>query len=182
MNYNKIKLITMLIVLSCFMAGCSTKKVKEIDKKVKEIEDVSQYSNMSVDDLTRVMGKPTSKETWTNKTSKGNFEVTTWMYDKNSNHYEFIIADGMVVRLSLYSEKYWTNEGKSFSYQGKTKEILKMFNIKVGKNAKEVTDNNLTYTLSNVNDKIEEFDIQDINQKDKSFGFIKVTYNLDYFD
>ncbi len=126
------------------------------------------------------MGEPVSEESWTNATSKGDFDVTTLSYDKNSNHYEFIIADDSVVRLTIYSNSYWNGTGDRFSITGDKQDICKSFNISLGENVKKVTDNNLTYTLSPVNDKIAMFDVQDIDTN--SYGFVKITYNLNYFD
>lgn len=126
------------------------------------------------------MGEPSSKETWTNKTGKGNFKVVTWSYDKNSSHYEFIIADNSVVRLSIYSDNYWNGKGDRFVIYNTKERICEAFGITLGDNVKNVTDNNSTYTLSPVNDKVAVFDVQDIDSN--SYGFVKITYNLNYFD
>ena len=99
---------------------------------------------------------------------------------KNSNHYEFIIADNSVVRLSIYSNSYWNNTGDRFPINDKKENIYKSYNISLGDNVKKVTDNNFTYTLSPVNDKIAEFDVQDISSD--TYGLVKITYNLNYFD
>lgn len=144
------------------------------------IEDAEQFSKISTEELKTIMGEPVSEESWINKTSKGDFNVTTLSYDKNSNHYEFIVADDSVVRLTIYSNNYWNGDGDKFSITGERKEICKSFNITLGENAKKVTDNNFTYKLSPVNDKVAVFDVQSIDSD--TFGLVKITYNLNYFD
>ena len=144
------------------------------------IDDVTQYSNISEKKLKNIMGKPKSIEKCTNKTANGNFKLKTLSYDKDSLHFEFIIANKTVVRLSIYSEKYWNNTGDNFNYTGNKDDILKMFNVIPNKNAALKADTNYAYIISPVNKKIAEFNIQDISSN--TFGLVKVTYNLNYFD
>lgn len=108
-----------ILSIRFYTYGCSS--TKNTSTTVSVIEDVEQYSRISKEDLIGIMGDPTSEEEWTNKTSKGNFLVTTLSYDKNTFHYEFIIADDAVVRLSIYSEQYWNNTGDRFTFTGKKK-------------------------------------------------------------
>lgn len=168
--------------LCIVLSGCGSSASSDDSntEPVTVIEDAEQFSRINNDDLKAIMGEPNSEEAWTNKTQKGDFNVTTLEYDKNSNHYEFIIADNSVVRLSIYSEDYWNNTGDRFSFTGDKKDIAKSFNIALGDNVKKVTDNNTTYKLSPVNDKVAVFDVQDIDSD--TYGFVKITYNLNYFD
>ncbi len=144
------------------------------------IEDVEQFSGISMDDLKNIMGEPDSEDPWTNKTTKGNFDVVTLSYNKNSNHYEFIITDNTVVRLTIYSNGYWNNTGDRFAIIADKKDICKSFNIVLDKNAKKAVDNNFTYKLLSVNDKIAIFDVQDIDSD--TYGLVKITYDSNYFD
>lgn len=150
------------------------------NNKTQIIFDAEKYSRMTKENLISDLGEPASTEDWTNKTSRGDFEVTTLSYDINLNHYEFIIADDSVVRLSIYSNAYWNSEGDRFAINGGKEDICKSFNITLGENVKRTTDNNITYTLSPVNDKVAMFDVQDISSN--TYGFVKITYNLNYFD
>lgn len=144
------------------------------------IFDTMKYSRITKDELISELGKPNSKEKWTNKTSRGNFNLMILSYDIDTNHLEFIIADDSVVRLSIYSNAYWNNKGNRFKFNGTKENICKLFNISLGENATIKTDNNITYMISPVNDKIAMFDVQDMKTND--FGFVKITYNLNYFD
>lgn len=114
------------------------------------VEDVQQFSGISVEALKEIMGDPVAEEEWTNSTSKGEFPVTTLQYEKNSNHYEFIIAEDAVVRLSIYSNQYWNGTGDLFSYSGDKENILKMFNVDAGESARIETDNGVSYVLVSV--------------------------------
>lgn len=155
--------------------------INETDNDSVVIEDVNQYSKISSEDLIAKLGDPVSKEAWTNKTSKGNFEMETYLYDINSCHYEFVIADNSVVRLTIYSEQYWNGNGDLFSFENK-KQIPKMFGVDLSEKTRANVDNNITYKFMKVSELIAVFDVQDINPEDKTFGFVKTTYNDSYFD
>lgn len=172
--------VLVITVLLCGICTACTSSSEDTTEPTVVIEDVEQFSRISTEELKTIMGEPISEESWTNKTSKGDFNVITLSYDKDSNHYEFIIADDSVVRLTIYSSSYWNGTGNRFSIAGEKKDICKSFDITLGENAKKVTDNNFTYKLSPVNDKIAIFDVQDIDSD--TFGLVKITYNLNYFD
>lgn len=155
-------------------------KNQESAESITVIEDAEQFSRISTSELKNIMGEPISENSWTNKTSKGDFAVTTLSYDKNSNHYEFIIAEDSVVRLTIYSNNYWTKTGDRFPITSDKKDICQSFNISLGENAKKVVDNNFTYILSPVNEKVAMFNVQDIDSD--TYGLVIITYNLNYFD
>ena len=170
-------LTTILTIGMCSACGSSS---AESSEPVTVIEDAEQFSRISTEELKNIMGEPASEEAWVNKTSKGDFNVTTISYDKDSNHYEFIVADDAVVRLSIYSSDYWNRTGDRFTISGQKSDICKSFNITLGSDAKKTADTGSAYTLSPVNDKVAIFDVQDINGD--TYGFVKITYNLNYFD
>lgn len=173
-------LLLLTTILMCgFCTACGSNTSKDAEP-VTVIEDVEQFSRISEEELKNIMGEPVSEEPWTNKTSKGDFDVVTLSYDKGSNHYEFIIADDSVVRLSIYSGEYWSKSGDRFSITGEKSDICKSFNITLGDNVKKTADTGYAYTLSPVNDNVAIFDVQDIDVD--SYGFVKITYNLNYFD
>lgn len=145
------------------------------------IFDANYFSGITTNELIDKMGDYSEKEDWVNETSNGSFNLTTYMYDVDGSHYEFIIHDDSVVRVSVYSQKYWTGEGESFVYQLSKSEILTMLDIKLDGNAKQVVDNGLTWRISHVSDAIDEIDIQGIDSKAKTFDFVKITYNPKYF-
>ena len=175
------KLLSILtIILACGVLSACGSTSESNPTQISIIENVEQFSRISKKELKNIMGKPTTKETWTNKTSKGNFKVATWSYDKNSNHYEFIIADDSVIRLSIYSNNYWNGKGDRFAIDDTKERICESFGITLGDNVKSLTNNNSTYTLSPVNEKVAMFDVQDIDSN--TYGFVKITYNLNYFD
>ena len=166
-----------LLILFCsFIGSGGTFKVTE-----NVIVDAEQFSLISSSELEQIMGKADSSETWTNKTTTGNFEITTKTYDKDGIHYEFLISDDKVVRLGVYSNDYWNREGERFKYDSKLG-ILEQFNIAKGSNAAKETDNNVTFKLQNVNDKIDTFDVQDMSISDKTYGFVRITYDRTYFE
>ena len=178
----KKKIVTSLLITCIVFVMVACGLSEQAEEKSAQIENVVQYSRISTSELKALMGEPVSIENWTLSSTRGSFAVETYSYDKNSNHYEFIIAEDTVIRLSIYSNKYWNNSGNPFSYTGDIQNTCKLFGVDINNNTKKTIDNKLTYTLSPVNDKIAEFDVQNINSSNKTFDFVKITYNLNYFD
>lgn len=153
------------------------------NEPIKNVDNVNNYADISIKELKEKFGEPESTDKWTNKTTHGNFKLTTLSYTKNSNHYEFIIADNSVVRVTIYSSKYWNGTGDLFSYpSGNKDDIAKMFGVTLSNNAVLNCDNNNSYIYSPANEKIDVFNVQDIDINNNTFGFVKITYNNNYFD
>lgn len=169
----------------CYYAGAESVKEYDTEAKVQEaevIEDVEQFSGISKKELKEIMGKPASKETWISKTEKGDFKLTSFLYDKKSNHYEFVIADGKVVRLTIYSDNYWNGKGDRFKIGDGIESTYKSYGITLGGNVKEKANTAYAYVIAAVNDKVDKFHILDINSETNTYGMVKITYNLDYFE
>lgn len=158
-------------------------KYQKSEKSVDVIFDASSVSRISVEDLISKMGEPIEKEDWINKTTKGNFNVSTYTYDKEGIYYEFIITENSVIRLNVYSNLNWNKAGDNFKYKQKNKEdILSLFGIVPNENAKKSVDNGFTFRISPVSNTVADFNVQGINETDKTFEFVKITYNIKYFD
>lgn len=172
-----------LVFISNFLRIASEPISNTTAETFTQIENVNTYSLMSVDDLKKLLGEPVAEGTWTNYTSHGEVELTTLEYDINSNHYEFVIGDGTVVRLSIYSNQWWNRNGELFSYSSDDKdEILRMFGVIPDGSANLVCDNNFTYRYTPANELIKDFNVQEIDSTNKTFGLVKVTYNQSYFN
>lgn len=168
--------IVVAIIFICYVIAFINKK----EVTVSFIDDVNQYSHISTEELISKLGEPASKESWTNKTSKGDFEVETYSFEKDSNLYEFIIADNTVVRLTLYSEKAWNREGNLFFFKDK-KEIPSLFGVEISKDA-HIENENRYYKATSVSNTISTLDVQDIRIINNTFASVEVTYNANYFD
>jgi hypothetical protein len=168
--------VVLVFIFICYVLAFLNKK----EVTVSFIEDVNQYSHISSEELISKLGEPVSKEIWTNKTSKGDFEVETYSYEKDSNHYEFIVAHNTVVRLKIYSNKTWNNEGDLFFYKNK-KKIPSLFGVEISKDA-TIENENRYYKATSVSNTIATFDVQDIRPINDTFASVEVTYNDSYFD
>lgn len=181
----KKKIFTAMTILTVLFAGCgSSSNVASNNVKNEQIEiidDVTKYSKISVDDLKNIMGEPLLEENWSNQTSSGTYELTILSYDKDSNHYEFIIGDGVVVKLTIYSSMDWNGTGELFSYSGDKSDIPAMFGIKLGSNVENKGDTGYAYRISNVNDSIADVHVLEMAD-DCTFGMIKFTYDEHYFE
>jgi len=173
----------LMVVLALIITGCGASEETE-EKEVEVIDEVSKYSRISTGELVEMMGEPEMTETWAKQTNNnGDFEVTTYGYDKDGMRYEFIIGEDAVARLSIYSNDYWNGEGERFSYNKDSKvDTMDVFGVEWDDDAKTSVDNNTTYEIISVSDKIAHFMAGDIDTEDKTFGFAKVTYNVKYFD
>ena len=145
------------------------------------IVDAEQFSLISADELKKIMGKEKSSEDWTNKTTHGNYKVTTKTYEKDNITYEFILFKNKVVRASIYSSNYWNGTGDRFAYST-VSEILNQFGITATKKISVEVNNGLTYRVRNISDNVFELNVQDIPKDDKTFGFAKITYDAACFD
>lgn len=148
---------------------------------IDRIFPANEYSNISTNDLIEKMGKPDNIEKRNNKTANDSFALEAYLYDVDSIHYEFIIADNSVVRAAIYSQNAWEKEGTDFKYEDSKKDIVKAFDIKLNDNAKVLTDTNSAYKISLVSDKIAEFYVSEIDIDNKTYGKVLITYNLSYF-
>ena len=101
----------------------------------------------------------------------------------NGNHYWFSIYEDTVVSVIVEPPKYYDLEGDVFHYTQKNKkDILQQFNIELSSNGKKKTDTGFALIYSPVNEKIGKVDIQLIDTDNKTFEWVKVIYNLNYFD
>lgn len=178
--------IILLIVSLTLLASCtleSSNNDKGTVEMATPIFQAPDYSRISSSELIEKMGEPKSIDEWTNKTLKGDFPLTTYEYDSEDIHYEFVIAEDSVIRVTLYSSEWWSNEGEPFKYTNNDKSDTRyQFGISdLGDNAK-AKDNNVNYRITQVSDKIARFEVIDIDSENKTFGLTKITYNLNYFD
>lgn len=157
----------------------SVEHPKPTTTKIELIDDVTQYSRITEDELKAIMGEPISEENWNYQTSYRKVPVKTLVYDTDKVHYEFIISDNMVVRVTLYSSQYWYGKGTPFTYKN-IKDIRRMFNIKPRFSAVTI-NNNVNYQIESVNDKIDDIRVAIINPETKTFDWIKITYDQRYF-
>lgn len=139
------------------------------------ILNVSNFSRISINELISTMGKADRIEDWENKTSKGNFPLKIYTYGKEDYYLEFISYNDVVVKLRCFSNTTWSYKGKN------KKDILSMFGVTFGKNAKITVNNGATYKISPVSDKVAKFEVYNLD-KNNTFNIVYVTYDLNYFE
>lgn len=135
--------------------------------KIDMILDASQYSRITFEELTDLLGEPSNTENWN---YNGN-DVVTYTY-KNDSTYEFMMIDDQIVRFTiLYDEP---QELKTAAY------VFPMYGITPSDNLKQIKTGSSVLKYHMVSDKIAEVFVPEV--KDDSFDMIKFTYNLNYFD
>nr|WP_302597376.1 hypothetical protein [uncultured Cellulosilyticum sp.] len=178
----KKKILFITVCLSAlFLQACSSTTELTQESTVSVVDNVEQYSRISSSELKSLMGEPASTESWSLQSPSGEYLVETYSYDKDLNHYEFIIADDSVIRTSIYSDKYWNKGENTFEYT-KENDIPEMFGIRITDTTQgtQGSKNGLTFILSPVNDKIANVEFGDVSNN--TFGYAKVTYNVKYFE
>lgn len=144
---------------------------------VDSIVNADEYAKLAEDKLVEKLGEPDHIENWRNSNSLGeSYQVKTYTY--TSTGQEFLVADGTVIRMSLYSKHFSDLNEESFSFVSK-QEIFGMLGIEPSDNLQVLTKTKNAFRWRNATDKIDEIFIPSI--KDKKFDIIKVTYDLRYF-
>ena len=149
-----------------------------VNTNTKIILDAKQFSNIAVAELENIMGAPESVEDWTQTVNEQSFPAKTYRYE--NGRYEFVVIEDKVVRLNIYSPKYNDVNAEDFTYK-KESDIFAMFGIKKGNDTTKIADtgNALRYQL--VSDEINEVWIPSVDEANKTFSLIKITYNQMYF-
>ncbi len=191
-NKGKWLLICLVMMFSVSIAGCTQSKSNQKKVNVSETQiikpifDAPSYSRISKSDLFSRLGKTSDVEKWNNKTAKETFPMTIYSYDdKDSTHYEFIVANDTdtVVRVTMYSAKNWAGKGTDIKYTKKSmNEMLALLNITPKDSAKVTADTGVAYRISPVSDKVGDVWFLELNKDDSTFGMVKITYDLNYFD
>ena len=130
------------------------------------------------------MGEPLGIDALDKKAEKDGKTLQNYSYDKDKIHYEFIVADNKVVRVTLYSEKNQQNQGDDFKYEDDPADLLAKFGIVVDDDVKDDKvnpDKRTECTFSTISDKIDAFHIADIDLEEKTFGEAVITYDKKYF-
>lgn len=147
----KRKIIIFIVIFIVFITIASV--ISELGKDVDVIYDVTEYAYISKDELIQKIGEPLK------------IDGDVYIYEEK----EFTIKNNIVTKF-----KYLPNESISYKRQN---DIFRMFGITPNKNTiKKVVDNNSTYKFQNVTNKIWEFEIYGMNEKNKTFDIIFVSY------
>lgn len=182
-NKRKWLLICFILMLSVGFVGCGQTKNDSVGKtqEVKSVFDAPSYSRISKADLFAKFGETSDIEEWNNKTTKGTFPMTIYSYDdKDSNHYEFIVAKDTdtVVRVTMYSAKNWVSTGTDIKYTKKSlKEMLALLKITPKDSAKVIADTGVAYRVRPVSDDVGDVWFLELSEASSTFGMVKITYN-----
>lgn len=170
--------VTVLIILLFFFGFIAWMQNDMENSKTQDatfIEDVMKYSRISTEELVSMLGEPVNVSEWTNN----EYLLTTYEYDINSNHYEFVTHEDAVIRLTIYSDKYWNNGNTNFTYKFKN-DIPTLFGVTTNDNTKR-TSTGYAISFQINTHAISELYLFDVNEDSKEFGGVKATYDPTYF-
>ena len=168
-------LLFIFVVVKDISKNPIQKKESNASNEIQSVFNAPQYARITTADLIKLIGEPKNKESWTNETSKGTFQMTLYDYDIDNAHVEYIIYEDLVVKIRWFSND-------PVEIKDDFDNVFKMFNITVGKNAKKIADTGVTYKFSPVSDTVAEFDVHNFDADAHTFDTIYITYNLNYFD
>lgn len=154
-----------LVILLLFLGGMGfgiSQMVQNPDQyqkgaNVEVIFDASQYIYISKDELIEKLGEP-----------EGIYDGS-YVYETEVGVLDFTVKQDTVTKF-----KYMPNEPTSYKNQ---EDIFYMFGITPNKNTiKKTVDTNSTYKFQSVANGVFEFEIYDMKEKDKTFGWVFIDY------
>ncbi|WP_373739874.1 hypothetical protein [Jeotgalibaca porci] len=156
-----------VLVWFSLLVGCGNTSANETDKNLEVLIDVTEYSMVSSSDLVTDLGEP-------DKIEENYMGGTLYSYTDDLGHFEFILHDDSVTRMTVYSNDYWNNEGENFPYHGI--DTVKTIGIEELKPTAKKKDTGSTLIISPVSDNVADVQFHDIEEDE--FGMMKITYNL----
>lgn len=159
--------------LASSAAVSSTTSSSASVQSTKLIVDANKFSNISYQQLSKLMGGPGEKDKSGIKLykSSGDSIVGDIFYYENDK-YEFIVADNKVVRFD------YTNTGHTKFTDDSS--LFQMFGLKKAGND-EIGNYVTALRYSNVSNKIQQFWISSIDSDKKTFDEALITYDKNYF-
>lgn len=154
-------------------------KQKDVELKLenKPIIEVSQYSRITPEALTKMLGDPKGiyDEKWKNPATGQEFEMKTYDYEVNGYYTEFLIIENAVVRMNVYASD---NKVNQFVVEENT-DIFGLIGIQHHKTMRVVIDNAVAARYSSVSDSVGEvWALLDEGEVDT----LKITFDLEYFN
>lgn len=168
----KVRFSIYLATLLALLTGCGTdSNLSQLpDKQVEIIHDVTQYANISSDELVALMGTPDDIVTGT---CTGAFEIPCEYYEYDSHselgELSFALVNDRVVRMSSYN---------TFPYDKDT--IMNVFGINPADDCVLAGDTGVALRYRCPIDKVDDFWINLIEED--AFGSLMVTYDMMYYD
>lgn len=135
--------------------------------------NISQFANITSKELVSILGEPTKKE---KGNCTGSFEIPCINYDydnlKNYGEISFVLVNDKVVRLTSYNKYQFSN----------IKNILTEFGIEKSGNCATVISDDTALRYRCVTNEIDDFWISSLDKKNKSFEFLQITYDMEYYE
>ena len=173
------RLITLLVSFSLLIgiAACSN-TVPEESKPTETTPvthcDLTQYANIKSAELVELFGEP--DHIAESSPATGFVDIPCVFYDYNSTdalgEVSFVLVNDAVVQLISYKE---------FSYTDKNT-LLECFCIDRSAGCAVVTDNDITVRYRCPSKEIDDFWVTNIDVNSQTFDFLKVTYDMSYFE
>lgn len=142
-------------------------------QKAKMIVDANKFSNISYQQLSKLMGGPGEKDKSGIKLYKASGDsIVGDIYYYNNDKYEFIVADNKVVRFDYTNADHIKFTDDSSLFQ--------MFGLKKA-GTDEIGNYVTALRYSDVSNKIQEFWVSGIDSDKNTFDEALITYDKNYF-
>lgn len=153
---------------------------KAQESNVELLIDTTQFSKISPEALIEIMGEPDSVDEWIfNKGTNLAVDTTTYAYDVDGMHYEFLVMEGIVNSLHIYAG--WNGSTVDLEI-GLNEDVFKLFGIQPSKDMRLVADTGVAIRWRPVNDKIAEvWALTELKSETNAPIDIQVRYDLKHF-
>ena len=141
-----------LVGIILYLTGCN-KEVSAPKVEVNPVLDVTQFSNMTQNDLLAKLGEPLRKDEWIAKSRTGKgYPATSFHYEIDHVPIEFISIDQTIVRLDVLNLEHDEYKLKIKEHQ----DILPLIGITPSDDMKVSVENSVTARYATVNDKVDD--------------------------
>lgn len=168
----------LLIFLSLFCLICVGCTDSSSVNEVKVMFDAPSYADISPEELVNKEGEPESKDNFTHKISKGNFDLEVYSYTKDKYYIEYEFYKNKLVRIHHFAN----NPHDYTEFSGNPRDIIKIFGIEPGEDIEETANTGESYRYCDVTDAVVDFWVTGVDTEvDNSFQTVYITYDMTCF-
>ncbi len=155
--------------------GDGSKATESKSPQKEALIDANQFSNITPEQLVKIMGEPESKDKSNFKSINGKtYPLITYTYKGGS--YDFLVIDGKVVELNVYS-----GDAVKMPYTDE-QVIFPMFGITPADTMVKTVDTGVALEYESVTDKIDDvYVLLDTDEEKEKIDIAKIKYDKSYF-
>lgn len=171
-----------VILNGCGSSGNSAKNVTS-EKQKPILVDSEKFARISTEELLKLMGTPSKTESIraTKTTTGEKVTGTAYHYERfnQKDYIEFLVFEDKVTKLNLFASKEYYRNGDNLPFTNENS-LFEMFNVSKTDRVRKTADTGYALRFAPVSDKVADFWILGIDKNAKTFGTVKITYDVRY--